>query len=234
MKRLGVLIIFLLTTVQLLAQTQYDYYEGRDAYGGVDTAISGLKILGIIILAILAIVIVGIIWAKTMDLFKTSPKMSQRDTDKLQGSSKNMEDVVGQVEPIKDVVITISGIIVNADVTMEDGTKKMEFFWYEIGTVTYNLGQDITHCIGDEIVKPAGSVYKGLYVKKEDVNRESMSRFKCDNHLRVRGKFTPQKLRFIRIEGLGIYDRWVYYYDGEAQMQGIISEKEAKEMAGVL
>lgn len=87
MKRLFTLVIFLLTTLRLLAQTQYDYYEGRDVYGGVDTAISGLKILGIIILAILAIVIVGIIWAKTMDLFKPSKEKELSDHP-VRGSGK--------------------------------------------------------------------------------------------------------------------------------------------------
>ena len=95
MKRLGVLIIFLLTTVRLLAQTQYDYYEGRDAYGGVDTAINGLKVFGIIVLVVIAVVIVGGIWAKTMDLFNP-PKEKElsnhpvRDLGMLQDAPQNM------------------------------------------------------------------------------------------------------------------------------------------------
>lgn len=52
-----------------------------------------------------------------------------------------MEDVEILDEPMKDVVITIEGKTVEADVTMEDGSKKMEWFWYDIGTITYNLRQ---------------------------------------------------------------------------------------------
>lgn len=70
MKRLGVLIIFLLTTVQLFAQTQYDYYEGRDAYGGVDTAITGFKIIGIIVLIVFVIFIIAAIYGFFAGWFK--------------------------------------------------------------------------------------------------------------------------------------------------------------------
>ena len=62
MKRFCVLIIFLLTTVRLLAQTQYDYYEGRDAYGGVDTDITGIKIVGIIVLVVVVILAIAAIY----------------------------------------------------------------------------------------------------------------------------------------------------------------------------
>lgn len=236
MKRLIVLAVFLLTAVQLLAQTQYDYYEGKDAYGGVDTAISGLKILGIIVLAIVAIVIVGGLWAKTMDLFK-SPKENELSnnpvgsTGNLQDAPQNMEGYAEPVEPTKDVVITIEGKTVVADVTMEDGSKKMEWFWYEIGTITYNLKQNITYNIGDEIVKPAGSTYKGLYVNKEDVKIQTIEKYKQHNQLRIRGSFNPKKLQMLRIEGLGLYDKIVYYYDGEGVMQSIIPEKDAETIA---
>ncbi|MCR5193025.1 MAG: hypothetical protein K6D59_06945 [Bacteroidales bacterium] len=239
MKRLIILISFLLTAVQLFAQTQYDYYEGKDAYGGVDTAISGLKIIGIIVLVIAAIVIVGGLWAKTMDLFK-SPKENETSnnpvgsTGKLQDTPQNTEDDAEPVESPKDVVITIEGKIIDADVTMKDGSKKMERFWYEIDTVLYNLNNDITYYRGDDIVKPAGSTQGGRLVNKEDVKIETKVIFKCNNHLRIRGEFIPAKLQFIRIDGLGLYDRWVYYYDGEAQMQSIISDKEAKQMATTL
>lgn len=236
MKRLALLTIFLLTTVQLLAQTQYDYYEGENSYGGVDNAISGLKILGIIILVILAIVIVGIIWAKTMDLFKP-PKEKEpskhpvKDFGKFQDAPQNMEDVAVSDEPIKDVVITIEGKTVDADVTLEDGSKKMQWFWYEIGTITYNLKQNITHSIGDDIVKPAGSVWKGSCVKKEDVNLQTIEEFKKHNELRIKGEFDPKKLQMLRIEGLGLYDTFMYYYDGEGVKQGIITDKEAEIIA---
>jgi hypothetical protein len=45
-----------------LAQTQYDYYEGRDAYGGVDTAITGIKIVGIIVLVVVVILAIAAIY----------------------------------------------------------------------------------------------------------------------------------------------------------------------------
>lgn len=236
MKRLGILVIFMLTTIQLLAQTQYDYYEGEDAYGGVDTAISGLKILGIIILVILVIVIVGIIWAKTMDVFKSSKEKEPMDKplgadDKTQDTTQNMEDDAKLVEPIRDIVITIDGKTVEADVTMEDGSKKMEWFWYEIGTITYNFIQDITHSTGDDIVKPAGSVWRGLCVKKEDVNLQTIEKFKKHNELRIRGEFNPKKLQMLRVEGLGLYDTFMYYYDGEGVKQSIIPDKEAEVIA---
>ena len=239
MKRLYILMLFLFTTVQLLAQTQYDYYEGDETYGGVDTAISGLKIIGIIVLVIAAIVIVGGLWAKTMDLFK-SPKENGPSnnlvggTGKHQDAPQNMEDVAEQIETIKDVVITIEGKTVEADVTMEDGSKKMEWFWYGIDSIIYNHSEDITYKQGNEIVKPAGSLQGGVCVKKEDVKRETQTSFRCNTRLKIRGEFDSKKLQFIRIDGLGIYDKVVYYYDGEAQMQSIISDKEAFEIESTL
>ena len=142
-----------------------------------------------------------------------------------------MEDVAVPDEPIKDIVITIEGKTVEADVTLEDGSKKMEWFWYEIGTITYNLKQNITHSIGDDIVKPAGSVWKGLCVKKEDVDLQTIEEFKKNNELRIKGEFDPKKLQMLRIEGLGLYDTFMYYYDGEGVKQGIIPDKEAEIIA---
>lgn len=231
--------VSLLIAVPLLAQTQYDYYEGSDAYGGVDNAISGLKIIGIIVLVIVAIVIVGGLWAKAMDLFK-SPKENEPSnnpvgsTGKLQDVPQNMEDVAEQIEPIKDVVITIEGKTVEADVTMEDDSKKMEWFWYEINSIVYNHSKDITYKQGNEIVKPAGSLQGGVCVKREDVKRETQTSFRCNNRLKIRGEFDSKKLQFIRIDGLGIYDKVVYFYDGEAQMQSIISDKDASEIEKAL
>lgn len=142
-----------------------------------------------------------------------------------------MEDVEILDEPMKDVVITIEGKTVEADVTMEDGSKKMEWFWYDIGTITYNLRQDITHSLGDNIVKPAGSVWMGLCVKKGDVNLQTIEEFKKHNKLRIRGEFYPKKLQMLRIEGVGLYDTFMYYYDGEGVKQNIIPDKEAEIIA---
>jgi len=46
----------------MLAQSQYDYYEGSNSYGGINTAITGFKIFGIIILIIVVILVVGTIY----------------------------------------------------------------------------------------------------------------------------------------------------------------------------
>jgi hypothetical protein len=236
MKRLFVLVFFLLTTLQLLAQTQYDYYDDKNVYGGVDSAIGGLTILGIIILVIVAIVIIGGMWAKTMDFFKPPQKNKPLNTQEKTvvnslKSSEKKEDISRPKEQMRTVVITIAGKIIEAEVTMNDNSKKTEWFWYEINNVYYDFTENITFSKGDDIVKPAGSVQGGKQVNREDVRIETKTIFKCYNSLRINGKFDPRKLQFVRIDGLGIYDRWVYYYDGEAHMQSIISEKEAVEIA---
>lgn len=107
-----------------------------------------------------------------------------------------MEDVLAPIEPIKDVVITIEGKTVEANVTMEDGSKKMEWFWYEIDSIVYNHSMDITYNQGDEIIKPAGSLQGGVCVKREDVKRETQAKFICNNRLRIRGEFDSRKLQF--------------------------------------
>lgn len=76
MKRFILLLISFLTSIQLVAQSQYDYYGDENVWGGVDSAIKGLKTFGIIILVIVAIIVVGIIGAYTMDLFFPPKKNS--------------------------------------------------------------------------------------------------------------------------------------------------------------
>lgn len=232
MKRFCVLIIFLLTTVRLLAQTQYDYYEGRDAYGGVDAAISGLKILGIIVLVIVAIVIVGGIWAKTMDLFKPPKETEPHNkpttaVDMPQIIPSKKQAIAEEREPERDVVITIAGKTIEVDVTLNDGSKKPELFWYEINGIYYDFTKEITFDRGDDIVNPAGSAHGECCVRKEDVKNETITIYKCYNSLKIRGEFNPRKLHFVRIDGLGIYDKSIFYYDGEVQRQKMISEKIA-------
>ena len=235
-KRVLLFVVSMFLALWSFAQTQYDYYEGKDAYGGVDTAIKGLKIIGIIILVVAIIVIVGGIWAKTMDFFNP-PKKGQSQTKPIQDAIKQKNessiDKMGNapIAPKQEVVITIEGKTIMADVTMIDGSKTTEWYWYEIDSIIYNLTQDITYIIGDEIVKPAGSTHRGSHINKEDVKLQTIESFKCSNLIRIHGAFDPKKLQLIRIDGLGIYDRWVYYYDGEGQMQSIVSDKEAEIIA---
>lgn len=236
MKRLGVLIIFLLTTVQLFAQTQYDYYEGRDAYGGVDTAINGLKVFGIIVLVVIAVVIVGGIWAKTMDFFK-QPKDSPPQHDFPHKDTKTKEQHLRAINkavseaPEHYVVITIEGKIVEADVTRTDGTREREWFWCEIDSIMVNLKYNVTLTIGNDIVKPAGSTYRGMCVEKDDIRYQTIENFKKHNQLKIRGTFNPKKLQLLRVDGYNLYDEFVYYYDGKAVKQSIITDKEAETIA---
>ena len=94
MKRFCVLIIFLLTTVRLLAQTQYDYYEGRDAYGGVDTAITGKKIVGIIVLVVVVILAIAAKYGYFAGWF------NHEDTTSSQGESivKNSNESINAIQ----------------------------------------------------------------------------------------------------------------------------------------
>lgn len=238
-KRFLLSVASLFMTLWSFAQTQYDYYEGKDAYGGVDTAIRGLKFFGIIILVVAVIVIVGGLWAKFMDFInppKQSPSQNKpsQNAVKPNNDSKPVESEKTIIEPEREVIITIDGKIVEAYVTLLDGskTKRTETFWYEINSITYNLTQDITYLRGDDEVQPAGSVYKGSHINREDVMLDTIEEYHRNNLLIIRGKFDPKKLQMIRIDGFEFYDSWVYVYDGESQMQrGGYSDEEAVTIA---
>lgn len=60
MKRLLFVIACLLTQIQLLAQTQYDYYDDGAVAGGADRALNGIiVIVGLVVVAIVLIFVIG-------------------------------------------------------------------------------------------------------------------------------------------------------------------------------
>lgn len=122
-----------------------------------------------------------------------------------------IDEVPVQRKEQKEVIITISGETMEAVVTLKDGTKTTDLFWSRIEYVLYNLTQDITNDLGAEVVKPAGLVMNGDYVTEEDLISESIKHRKCCNLLRIYGDFDPQKLQFIRVKGVPLYDSWVYF-----------------------
>lgn len=232
-KRLLLLVVTTFMSLLSLAQTQYDYYEGKDAYGGVDTAIKGLKIFGIILLVIAVIVIVGGLWAKIMDFInppKNNPSQNKpiQTTIKLQKEPKTNELENKPIEKEREVVITIIGKYIEVDVTKEDGSKTKEWFWYKIKSIILNLSQDITHEIGEDVVKPISHlVYKGCTISNDDIKIQTIEDYKYSNQLTIHGFFDPNKLQLVRVEGFDLYDTFMYYYDGDCLKQLLISEKEA-------
>lgn len=228
-KRVLLFVAFLFLTLWSFAQTQYDYYEGKDAYGGVDTAIKGLKILGIIILVVAVIVIVGGIWAKFMDFINPPKHTSAPNIIKPKIEPQTHTTKEAPIIPKRYVALTFIGKTIEADVTMKDGSKKTDCFWYDIDWITlYNHNVNYMFNLGNEIVKPAGSIQDGSCVNREDVKTQTIKSFICNYRLEIKGKFDPKKLQLIRIDGFGFFDRWVYYYNGEAQKQSIISDSEAE------
>lgn len=233
-KRIILFVVTFFMSLWSFAQTQYDYYEGKDAYGGVDTAIKGLKIVGIILLAIAVIVIVGGLWAKVMDFInppKNNPSQN-KPTQTTINPKKELQTIELENKPIENkraVVITIIGKYIEVDVTKEDGSKTKEWFWYKIKSIILNLSQDITHEIGEDVVKPISHlVYKGCTINNDDINPQTIEDYKYSNRLlTIHGIFDPNKLQLVRVEGFDLYDTFMYYYDGDCLKQLLISEKEA-------
>lgn len=240
-KRFLLSVTSLFMTLWSFAQTQYDYYEGKDAYGGVDTAIRGLKFFGIIILVVAIIVIVGGLWAKFMDFInppKQSPSQNKPSQNAVRQNNtpKTVESEQTIIEPKRKVIITIDGTIIEAHVTLRNApiAKTTETFWCALNTIKYNLTQDITHLLGDDIV--TSSTYQGSHVKIEviikDVMPDTIKKYHCNTILNVRGKFDPKKLQFVCIAGWGVYDTWGCVYDGKYQrLSGSISDTEARIIA---
>ena len=234
MKRILVFIFLFLKTLCSFAQTQYDYYDGKNSYGGVDTAISGLKIFGVIILVVVGIIIIGVIWVKLMD-FINPPKQSTQQNSPVQKANKltleTKQNGVKKetVEQERYVVLTFIGNTFDADVTMEDGSKETVRFWGNIDWITfYNQNRNFIFDIGNEIVKPAGSVPNGRCVKFEDIMMKTLKGYMCNYCLKIKGEFNPKKIQLIRVDGFGFFDKQIYYYDGEAIMQKEISDEEAE------
>lgn len=232
-KRIILFVVTFFMSLWSFAQTQYDYYEGKDAYGGVDTAIKGLKIFGIVILVIAVIVIVGGLWAKVMDFInppKNNPSQNKptQTTIKPQKEIKTNELENKPIEKKREVVITIIGKYIEVDVTKEDGSKTKEWFWIKIKSIILNLSQDITHEIGEDVIKPISHlVYKGRTINNDDIKSQTIKDYKYSNQLTIQGIFDPNKLQLVRVEGFNLYDTFMYYYDGDCLKQYVISEKEA-------
>ena len=125
-------------------------------------------------------------------------------------------------------VITILGKYIEVDVTKEDGSKTKEWFWIKIKSIILNLSQDITHEIGEDVIKPISHlVYKGRTINNDDIKSQTIKDYKYSNQLTIQGIFDPNKLQLVRVEGFNLYDTFMYYYDGDCLKQYVISEKEA-------
>ena len=81
-KRFFATLVTLVLPVLLLGQTQYDYYDDDKIAGGVDTAINGLMILGIIVGIIATILFLTLIYGYFTGWLNKTPKYnSAKSTD---------------------------------------------------------------------------------------------------------------------------------------------------------
>lgn len=241
MKRLVIIIVFLLSTVQLLAQTQYDYYEGNDAYGGIDTAITGFKVIGIIVLIIAAILVIAAVyglfagWFKKEDDIQTDVQptiLSQKTNLDFEKESRtnNVRESNVPIEKHSEI-ITIEGNIIEGNLTQKDGSKKNEWYWYDIVSIKHNLTNDITHKIGMPVIRKGSSWYLADHLDKSDLLYNTLRPTTFHLELKVCAFFDPAKLQLMRIDGFNnLYDWTIWYYDGEAQRQDVVDEKRVIEV----
>ncbi len=241
MKRLGVLIIFLLTTVRLLAQTQYDYYEGRDAYGGVDTAITGIKIIGIIVLVVVVILAIAAIYGYFAGWFKNEQKTHDDSTLIIQSPklkhNNDKEPPTNEIEEscvpekVHSEIITIDGSIIEGNLTQKDGSKRNEWYWYNILSIKHNLNDEIIHEIGTPISRKGSSWYLADYLDENDLLLDTVRPAKMHMELEITTSFSPDKLQLMVIDGFNnLYDWQIWFYEGVARRQEVVDEKRVKEV----
>lgn len=236
MERIFLMIFLMLTTVLTYAQTQYDYYDDY-AYTGVDTAIKGFKILGIVVLIAAVVVIIGGVWAKMADWFNPSKKDAIPQKQVLETKPAEIEKK--QTKTYGHAIITITGSLVNAIVTMQDGSKKYVeikdgsfesgVFLYDIKSIIYNFKEDITDKIGN------AKVSEFLINMECPINRESIEYVKLEEYKEhiifyFFGDFNPKKIQFSSIDGLDIYDSFLFFYDGKAMKLSAVTEDYAAEI----
>ena len=227
------------------AQTQYDYYEGRNTYGGLNTAINGLAIIFIIILAILVLCVIAKIYVTIHDFFNDSQTNDNSNDNKSGNNSiqlttqikKKNEDNLKDEEQFNIQIdyhyeiITIEGNRIYGEYFLKDGTKSSDSFYYGISRIIHNLESDITDKIGLPVQKRCGSCYKGDHINYEDLEFETLLPEKNIIMLFIAGEFVPSKLQLMKIEEIdNLYSDFAIFYDGEAQKQVKLKVDEALEI----
>ncbi len=211
MRRLIILISFLLTAVQLFAQTQYDYYEGKDAYGGVDTAITGLKIIGIIVLAVVVILAIAAIYGYFAGWFSHNDNRDiPTNTNHIpKKDSKSVNDIYSK---LLDVVI-VTGKTIEAFYTCTDGSKIKSKYWYEIESIKYNYNLDVKESSVDTHISLCE--YHGNSIEECDVILDSVARVTIKYWIVKQDNFEPGYLHFreIRPCKVRLYDFKKIDYD---------------------
>lgn len=222
-KRIIVFIASLLIEMKAFAQTQYDYYEDKDVYGGVDTAIGGLKIFGIVVLIIVVILVLCAIYGFFAGWFKVDKKEKQINTS--ENKDKNIEHAIqsqfgknGLPLPKKPYdAITIVGKSIDAFYTCIDGSKHKETFWYNIRSIKYH-GYEIKDSIGHLHNIPIEYVlHHGLKIDSEDIINNSEKDLEQQYWLYFEGdvEFEPEKLHLRKIiDGFDLIDSFWLHYDG--------------------
>lgn len=239
MKKKFLLVILLLVLhVIAFAQTQYDYYEGKDAYGGVDTAITGIKIFGIIVLALVVVLVIAAIYGYFAGWFKKEKKpleFAHPDKTTQKPNLNSTKDISPNVDENKhslkekhSEIITIVGNVIEGNLTQKDGSKRNEWYWYDISSIKHNLKNDITRVLGCPISCEGSSWYLADHLDENDLLTDTMRPYTAHMELRITEAFDPSKLHLAKITGFDkLYDGTIIYYNGEAQMQRVIEEKDA-------
>ena len=219
------LLLFVVTSFMSLwsfAQTQYDYYEGKDAYGGVDTAIHGLKIFGIILLVIAVIVIVGIVWAKTTDFFKPHQEIQPQPSPvkkPVETTPKTTEEFYRQLYD----EITITGKSIEVYVTRKDGKKFKEKFWHEIESIRYNQQQEIKNYIRFPFVGYPNDCFPGGdHIDDDDIIYGSIKNETINYWMEKQIDFDPFKVQLTEMMGMKnfeLYFMFTIYYGNKAMPQ---------------
>ncbi len=221
-KRIILFVVTFFMSLWSFAQTQYDYYEGKDAYGGVDTAIRGLKIFGIIFLVIAIIVIVGVIWAKTMDFFKPHQDVQSKPSSvkkTIEASQKTTEDIYRKLYD----VITITGKSIEVYVTRKDGKKFKEKFWYEIENIKYNQEQEIKNYIGYPMIGYPDDCFRGGdHIEDDDIIYGSIKQETINYWMEKQNGFDPFNVQLKKMMGMKnveLYFLFSIYYGNKTMPQ---------------
>ena len=226
------------------AQTQYDYYEGRNAYGGLNNAINGLTIIILLIIAFFALIVIAKIYVSIKIFFNGSPtnntsiqneSVNTDNQSTFQIEKEAVDDSDKEEELIKPieyhyVVITIEGNSIFGNLTEKDGKKSGWWYYYGITRITYNLDIDITYKIGLPIIRK-GSCVPDSHINYEDLEFDTLKPVKRVLRLFIAGEFEPSKLQLMKIEEVdNLYDDFIIFYDGEGLKQLEIKHDEALEI----
>lgn len=220
-KKCLLVILFLVLHVMAFAQTQYDYYEGKDAYGGVDTAITGIKIIGIIVLVIVIILAIAAIYGYFAGWFKheDTPRSQGENIVANSNESKNTIQIGnnGFPKPGKPVdKVTIYGKSIEAYYTCTDGSKYKSTYWYKIESVKYHEIEIIDR-MGIPHNLPLSYIeHCGMEIKEEDILFDSIKTNSKEYWLYFEGndEFDPCQLRFRGVRKTELIDMLRIHYNG--------------------